>query len=275
MKRIWISIFILLLFIKVIIYAGVSKNDLKYVMPSADSFLKNKGDLPHYKAYKKKKLIGICYVSTDVVPEIIGYNGPIKILIGLYNTGKISGIKILEHVENIKQAEVIVENSFHDQFKSRSIKDSFVVGKDVDNVTGATVTIERVCEIVKNSSLIMYLYYFPKEDAGSGMQKKILDLKNKHLIRLAKIDRIENIGLEKINQELWQKAERLRELEQKVYLKKLKKIWGIESIGVDNAKEETIKLNPKWGIQKVNEKLIREQIKSGNLSKKEADHYTK
>lgn len=270
MQKPGIILLLLLFFLRTIIYAGVSKRDLKYVMPSAISFSKKIEDLPHYKAYKKNKLIGICYVSIDVTPEIIGYSGPIKILIGLYSTGKISGIKILKHVEANKPAETITDKTFHRQFAGKNTKDSFIVGKDVDNITGATVTVESVCEIVKDSSLIMYLYYFKK--GGTGIQKKLLNLKNKRLRRIAKIDRIEELALEKNNKKLLTKVEKLRTLERKQYLMKLKKIAGIH---VDKKKEEKIILKPKWGIKKVNKKLIKEQIKSGNLSEKEADYYTK
>lgn len=36
---------------------------------------------------------------------------------------------------------------------------------------------------------------------------------------------------------------------------------------------ERIIYKPKWEVKKVDEKLIRDQIDSGNLSEKEADHY--
>ena len=179
MKIIAYIYLIFLFLLKSVPCVEASDELLKYVMPSADSFSVQTGKLPYYKAYNGKKQIGICYVSSDIVPEIIGYNGPIKVLIGLYSTGKISKIKVLDHVENIIEAEKIEKKYFENRFKGKSINDSFKVGKDVENITGATVTVEVICEIVKLSSSIMYEYCFKNGNPENLLQeinqkKKIL-----------------------------------------------------------------------------------------------------
>ncbi|GAG07624.1 unnamed protein product, partial [marine sediment metagenome] len=175
---------------------------------------------------------------------------------------------------------------------NKSINDSYKVGQDVDNITRATITIEKICEILKKSSFKMHQYYFGKGSAKiktekiipikeakgeifDEEQKRLINLKNKHIVRLAKIGRIEEIAREKNNKELLKKVKTLRELENKQYTSELKKIKVAKGSEQKKIKTEKIILNPKWDIKKANEKLIKDQIKSGNLSQKEADYYKK
>ena len=150
---------ILFLFSGSITYAEIPEKYLKYVMPSADSFTPVLNKLPHYKAYKEKKLVGICYLSMDITPEYMAYNGPINILIGL-KKGRISGIKVLEHVENNMEALFIEKEAFDKMYRGKNINDSFMIKKDVDNITGATITTEVIAEIIRASSLMMHWEYF-------------------------------------------------------------------------------------------------------------------
>ena len=98
------------------------------------------------------RMIGICYLSTDVTPEINGYNGPIRVLIGLLKTGRVSGIRVLKHRENIIEALVIEKESFDSSFREKPITDPFLPGRDLEHVTGATVTIRQMGSIVKLSA---------------------------------------------------------------------------------------------------------------------------
>lgn len=225
MKRILVINLILLFSFCATILSDVTEKDMRYVMSPATSFsAKTNGPLPHYKAFQGKDLIGICYLSTDITPEIIGYNGPIMLLIGLYKNGTISGIKVIHHIENIEEAFDIEESSFDRQFSGKNITNSFTVDKDIDNITGATVTVEKICEMVKKSSTMMFQYYFGK---------------HRSMVKLPQISPSQKSMIEK------------------------------------SLTEEKIILKPKWKVKKADEKLIKNQMKSGNLSDKEADNYQK
>jgi len=241
-------------------------------MPSATSFSKRKKGIPHFNAYKGKKLIGICYVSTDIVPGIIGYNGPLKLLIGLYKNRKISGIKVLEHTENNRPATYIENKSFDKRFINKKISDRFKVGVDVESITEATITVERICSIVKSSSIMMYIYYF-KEGVTKEVKKALLDRINEHLKTTAKIDRIKELAEQKQDPKLGIKADTLRKLEMRKYLKEIQKIVGKDEIEIDEQMEEKSILKPKWKVKKVNKAMIRKHIEKGNLSDKEAMFY--
>ena len=324
MKTIFYIYLIILFLLKSVPCIEASDELLKYVMPSADSFSVQTGKLPYYKAYSGKKQIGICYISSDILPGIIGYNGPIKVLIGLYSTGKISKIKVLEHVENIIEAYEIEKKYFENRFKGKSINEGFKVGKDVDNITGATVTVEVICEIVKLSSSIMYEYCFKKGEPERLLQeinqkKKILRGKymeaplpekiniipyisggiiflillflalNFRLLLRKKIKRTSLSFLITIqvavifyyiifiNSSYKQFYDReyidLSKIDPEITSIK-KKISSDRSPSLGSSKkpgEKEIIYNPKWKVKKVNEDLIDKQIKSGNLSEREAD----
>ncbi len=61
----------------------VGFDELKGVIPEATSSSHTLQYPPHYRLYKANELIGIAYLTTDVVPEEKGYAGPIEILVGL------------------------------------------------------------------------------------------------------------------------------------------------------------------------------------------------
>ena len=70
---------------------------LTIVLPDAQSFSKKSGIFPYYKAYKTSArtdsdLVGFAFMTTDIVPEILGYAGPIKMLIGMTPQGNITKV---------------------------------------------------------------------------------------------------------------------------------------------------------------------------------------
>ncbi|MFQ6003700.1 MAG: FMN-binding protein, partial [Candidatus Zixiibacteriota bacterium] len=155
---------------------------LKIVMPQANLFSEKKGQPPHYEAYKEekdqKKLIGLCFTTTDVVPEERGYSGPIKIMIGMDLEGRITGIKILHHTETPSYVRELKSAWFSDQFKGKSIADRFKVNEDIDGITRATITAEAVARAVKKSGRkvgrdVLNLHVVEAEEEGylSGFAK--------------------------------------------------------------------------------------------------------
>lgn len=124
---------------------------LKFVMPDAEVFSKKEGNPPHYKAYKDR-LIGICYATTDIVPEERGYSGPIKMMVGIDLSGKITGIEVLSHTETPSYVYALSEPWFKEQFKGKDIRDKLRIGDDLDGITRATITSEAVSRAVKKSA---------------------------------------------------------------------------------------------------------------------------
>ncbi len=143
------------------LFSGITDKDLHYVMPSATSFSAKSGRYPHWDAFIGKRVIGICFITTDIDSSIKGYMGPIKILVGIYKNRTIAGIKIISHIEDIPEADRIREDWFQLQFSGKKIDAPFAVGKEINGITGATVTVNAVAKSVKRTSKIMADIFFP------------------------------------------------------------------------------------------------------------------
>lgn len=80
-----------------------------------------------------------------------GYSGPIDMLVGIDPQGKVSGVKILNHRETPGLGANIVRPKFLDQFKGKTLKDPIEPKKDIDALTGATISSKGVCDGVKEA----------------------------------------------------------------------------------------------------------------------------
>lgn len=86
-------------------------------------------------------------VGLAFVAEAGGFQGVIRMMVGVdLAAGKMTGIKILEHLETPGLGARISEAWFQGQFKGKSLEDKFVPGEDVDAITGATVSSRAVSE---------------------------------------------------------------------------------------------------------------------------------
>ena len=80
-----------------------------------------------------------------------GYSGPIDMLVGIDPQGKVSGVKILAHRETPGLGANIAKPKFLDQFKGKTMNDPIEPKKDIDAVTGATISSKAVCNGVKEA----------------------------------------------------------------------------------------------------------------------------
>ncbi len=122
------------------------------IFPEAQTFAKETGKTPHYKVYRTSSqtandVIGIAFVTTDISPEIRGYAGPIKMLVGLNTSGTIVSTHVISHSET--PSYVLELDEFIKQFNKRGIRDSFRLGKDIDGITRATITSEAISRSVE------------------------------------------------------------------------------------------------------------------------------
>jgi transcriptional regulator of nitric oxide reductase len=130
---------------------------LKEILPQADSFSPKGGNLRHYKGYQvdtqtgRETLVGFVFLTADVEPLEWGYEGPIIILVGMTTQGVITEIKVLEHHEPYGYFSIDLP-SFADQFRGKSILDPFSVGRDIDAISRATITVKSATRGIKNSA---------------------------------------------------------------------------------------------------------------------------
>jgi NosR/NirI family nitrous oxide reductase transcriptional regulator len=130
---------------------------LKRLFPSATAFSPKGGDPPHFKAFASdprsgvQTLLGLAFWTTELDPFERGYDGPIKILVGMDPRGILTGIIVTEHHEpygdfSVDRAE------FAAQFRGKNIRDPFKVGMDIDAVSRATISITSASRAVRNSA---------------------------------------------------------------------------------------------------------------------------
>jgi NosR/NirI family nitrous oxide reductase transcriptional regulator len=131
--------------------------ELKRLFPSATSFSPKEGDPPHFNAYVNeprtgaRQVAGFAFWTTDLEPLERGYDGPIKILVGLASTGILTGIIVVDHHEPYGSFS-IEPPEFAAQFKDKNIRDPFRVGDDIDAVSRASISILSATRAVKNSA---------------------------------------------------------------------------------------------------------------------------
>ncbi|OFW30134.1 MAG: hypothetical protein A3H97_24525 [Acidobacteria bacterium RIFCSPLOWO2_02_FULL_65_29] len=130
---------------------------LRQLFPSASSFSPKSGEPPHYKAFVNDPatgspaLAGYAFWTTELTPLERGYDGPIKILVGMDTAGVLTGVVVVDHHEPYGYFSVDTPE-FPVQFKGKSIRDQFRVGSDVDAVSRATMTVSSSARAVRDSA---------------------------------------------------------------------------------------------------------------------------
>lgn len=130
---------------------------LEQLFPDAASFSAKSGSPPHYKALgpsasgQEPKLLGYAYWTTELEPLERGYDGPIKMLVGMDTTGVLMGVIVAEHREPYGYFSVDLPE-FSEQFQGKNIRDPFKVGSDIDAIARATISVTSASRAIRNSS---------------------------------------------------------------------------------------------------------------------------
>ncbi len=132
------------------------QGQLKQVIPSAASFSAKVLDPPHFKAFAPspaagQPAVGIAFWTTEIEPLERGYDGPIKILVGMDMQGTLTGIVVAQHHEPYGDFS-IEPPQFAAQFKGKSVRDAFRVGVDIDAVSRATISVTSAARAIRNSA---------------------------------------------------------------------------------------------------------------------------
>jgi transcriptional regulator of nitric oxide reductase len=133
------------------------EEQLKYLFPEATQFSDKLGSPPHYEAYAAREagsepeLIGIAFWTTELEPLERGYDGPIKMLVGMDLGGKLTRIIVTDHREPYGYFSVETPE-FAAQFEGKDIRDRFRYGDDIDAISRATVSVTSASRAVRNSA---------------------------------------------------------------------------------------------------------------------------
>src|SRR4051812_47602398 len=131
-------------------------SQLKQLFPTATSFSTKQPEPPHYKAYagdpkNPDSLLGFAFWTTDLTPLERGYDGPIKVLVGMDRQARLTGIVVAEHHEPFGDFSIDTAG-FQLQFRNKDVRDQFKVGADIDAITRATISVTTVSRSVRNSA---------------------------------------------------------------------------------------------------------------------------
>lgn len=100
-----------------------------------------------YSAFANDQLIGVAYEDT-----VIGKWGPIHYLVGLDLEGNIIEVKILDYLEI--RGKPIAKRRFLKQYRKKSINSPLRLRKDIDGVTGATISSRSLTDGVRKILII-------------------------------------------------------------------------------------------------------------------------
>ncbi len=126
---------------------------LRQLFPSATGFTPMGGTPRHVKAFSgdASNVIGYAFYTTDLQPLERGYDGPIKFLVGLDRSARLTGIVLVEHNEPFGNFSIETPG-FQGQFKGKDVRDAFRVGEDIDAITRATVSVTSASRAVRNGA---------------------------------------------------------------------------------------------------------------------------
>jgi len=128
------------------------------VFPGADRFGPPQGDPPIAPVYRGDQLQGFVYLNSDFA-NAIGYSGkPIKILVGIDQSGVITGFKLVDHKEpivliGIPEARIVGALNTLIGKDMKPIASGGEQAPQVDIVSGATVTVLVMSDSIVRSAV--------------------------------------------------------------------------------------------------------------------------
>lgn len=138
---------------------GPLEDLLREVVPAADRFAERQGEPPVFRAYRttpagQETLEGLAFLTSDVPPEQLGFDGPIEVLVGLDPNGTLTGVRVVHYVESLRRSrgDFLASPGFREQFVGKSIGDAFQVRRDVDGISGATLTVDAMSRGIRNAA---------------------------------------------------------------------------------------------------------------------------
>lgn len=99
------------------------------------------------EAYHNSVLVG-----TIASGKAQGYGGPLEVFILSDSVGQVIGIEISEHSETLAYINKLKQRSFFKQFEGKAVNSEFLVDKDVDGVSGATLSSVAIAEACQEAS---------------------------------------------------------------------------------------------------------------------------
>ena len=88
-----------------------------------------------------------------VVDEVVGKHEMIKYAVGINANGSVKQIQVMDYVESYGYE--VAEKKWHQQFVGKTADAPIKLGKDIDNISGATLSCKHLADGVKR---VMTMY---------------------------------------------------------------------------------------------------------------------
>lgn len=149
---------------------GRNIRHLREVLPDVDDYTSADGLYKHFRGFTRRPdgsnaLTGLAFLTTDVGARVIGYAGPINVMVGIDLAGSLIGVKVVEHYEPYG-ARSVDRPAFRAQFVGKHVRQMFHVGTDIDTVSGATITVRAATDAIRRGSRRMIREFVREQAAG-------------------------------------------------------------------------------------------------------------
>ncbi|MBI4520038.1 MAG: 4Fe-4S binding protein [Gemmatimonadetes bacterium] len=156
--------------------SGIPLDLLWQAMPQAARFAEKQGDPPVMRAFApdaatgKEALVGYVFVTSDLPPEIPGYTAPIEVLAGMDLQGKLTGAVIIRYIESLQNSrgDFLRRPGFQEQFAGKHLADPFTVRRDVDGISGATISVAAMSRGIRNAARRVAAAYLVRRATGAA-----------------------------------------------------------------------------------------------------------
>jgi NosR/NirI family nitrous oxide reductase transcriptional regulator len=146
----------------------VAASLLQEVMPEADRFERAEGSPPVKRAYRGDELIGYVFLTSDLPPERVGYDAPIRALVGMTPEGVLTGVRVTDYRESRRYewGDFLSDPWFLGQFVGKHVADRFVVNRDIDGIAQVTISVRALTRGVRDAARRVAVAYVgrPEEE---------------------------------------------------------------------------------------------------------------
>ncbi|MBM7556172.1 RnfABCDGE type electron transport complex subunit G [Halanaerobacter jeridensis] len=125
------------------------ENAILTVLPGAEEYEQvDKGNLTLYKGLDSSgNVVGYALQNSGQ-----GFQSVLKIMVGLdVDAKKVMKVKILNQAETPGLGARIIEKQFKSQFNDKAFSDSFQAKKDIDAISGATISSQAMSDVIKGA----------------------------------------------------------------------------------------------------------------------------
>jgi NAD-dependent dihydropyrimidine dehydrogenase PreA subunit len=130
------------------------------VLPTGQRFAELDSDPPVIRAFRtdpssgRETLVGYAFLTSDFPPEEMGFDGPIEVLVGMDTLGVLTGVRVLRYRESLRSSrgDFLSTPGFQEQFAGKSASEAFQVKRDVEGITGATISVGAMSRGIRASA---------------------------------------------------------------------------------------------------------------------------